>query len=196
MYKKKIPKKATIKIQQLQEQRRDSGNASLTVSSKKACQEGFSTWTRRWRPHQCLREKAEKQAVKRRRDDIVHAHSRTHTRTSCQQYTGCVALFQQPLQLGFTTSECSFLLFFGLLSLFFFPSSRFGASVVPPIFTVYKLHTCSGAAVSWRNGVGSKPSRETNAEEEKEEEGWRWRSERPMQSATSLAHRGPSACHG
>lgn len=133
MYKKKIPKKATIKIQQLQEQRRDSGNASLTVSSKKACREGFSTWTRRRRPHQCLREKAEKQDVKRRCDVIVHAHSRTHTHTSCtwctscRQYTSCVALFQQPLQLGFTTSECSFfLLFSDSLSLFFFPSSRCG----------------------------------------------------------------------
>lgn len=128
MYKNKIPKKATIKIQQLQEQRRDSGNASLTVSSKKACREGFSTWTRRRRPHQCLREKAEKQDVKCRCDVIVHAHSRAHTHTHTHilyvvhklsaVYRLCCS-FNSPCSWGSQQASVLFFFFFRTLCHFF-----------------------------------------------------------------------------
>lgn len=135
-------------------------------------------------------EKRQKRVVKCRRDVIVHARTHTHTHTHKHpvhraRLVGCVARFQQPLQqLGFTTSECSFFLLLSSNSCHFF--LLVGVGVAPAIFTVYKLHTCSSAAVCWRNGEGSRLSRETNAEEE--EEGWRRQRERPTQSATPLVH--------
>lgn len=127
----------------------------------------------------------------------THAHTHTHPVRGAQVVGSIPAVllfFNSPCSWGSQQASVLFFFFFRTLC-HFFSFLLVGAGVVPPIFTVYKLHTCSGAAVCWRNGVGSKPSRETNAEE-KEEEGWRWRSERPMQSATSLAHQGPSTCHG